>query len=261
MRIDQFWKRATVFAVLGPAALASVLAGSPWIDRAVLLCGFLAIDEVAFLFEQMGIPFSRRLAVALFPLLVQHRSQLQREREWEAGLVLGTSILGHTSSYRLEAVWAGGAAAMIAYPMRAALAVRAHVNGDRVLVWGISTIWMNDAAAYLIGRKLGGRPFPPWINSKKTYLGLLPGWCLSTLSGLVYANSLSISRRQGIALGAAVGIAGSMGDAIESAVKRKAGRANSGAILPGYGGVLDRLDSLLGGLSCMCPLYRYMCGW
>jgi len=74
---------------------------------------------------------------------------------------------------------------------------------------------------------------------------MTPGWALSAGYGLFSAHKLGVSRRAGALLGLAGGICASSGDLLESTIKRCSGTADSGKILPGYGGVLDRIDSVL----------------
>jgi phosphatidate cytidylyltransferase len=123
--------------------------------------------------------------------------------------------------------------------------LRTREEGREWLQWGILTCWLNDASAYLIGPHMNGPTLPRWVNSRKTWLGYVPGIVLSSFSGRLASKKLRLTKQSGAYLGLCLGIGGALGDILESALKRWAGRADSGSMLPGYGGLLDRLDSAL----------------
>jgi phosphatidate cytidylyltransferase len=141
-------------------------------------------------------------------------------------------------------------------PMAMALDVREKPDGFRWLAWGVAITWLNDACAYVLGGAMGGVPLPSWINSRKTWRGLLPGWAISTALSALVSQLLSLSVGNGAFCGLIVAVSGSTGDLLESAFKRRARVNDSGSLLPGYGGVLDRLDSLLVSLPAVAMLHR-----
>lgn len=108
-------------------------------------------------------------------------------------------------------------------------------------------IWVNDTGAYLTGRWLGKHPLAPKISPKKTWEGFIGG-ALITL-GVAYLfvenNWFNIKLGPMLALAAVFSVFGPVGDLFESSLKRKAGVKDSGNIIPGHGGILDRLDGLL----------------
>ncbi|HMP94516.1 MAG TPA: phosphatidate cytidylyltransferase, partial [Phnomibacter sp.] len=109
----------------------------------------------------------------------------------------------------------------------------------------IASIWINDTMAYLVGSFIGKTPLSP-ISPKKTWEGTIGGIVLAValVSGLGWAIwQLPPAPLVGISLTAA--ITGTLGDLFESKLKRRAGVKDSGQILPGHGGFLDRFDSLL----------------
>lgn len=115
-----------------------------------------------------------------------------------------------------------------------------------VLVVGIfCTIWGNDAFAYLAGSRFGKHKMAPAISPKKSWEGFVAGiafsmafWCLLTL-----IPGVSMSIAQALVFGAICGGAGVVGDLVESRIKRNSGFKDSGTIMPGHGGLLDRCDS------------------
>lgn len=107
-------------------------------------------------------------------------------------------------------------------------------------------VWINDILAYVIGKSFGVLPFSKEISPNKTWEGTLAGWFGCILIAVFIWEILGIlPLYQWILLGILVGITSSLGDLIESLYKRKRGIKDSGTFLPGHGGFLDRLDSLL----------------
>lgn len=115
------------------------------------------------------------------------------------------------------------------------------------LIFGILVLnWVNDTGAYLVGSQIGKTPLLPRISPKKTWEGSIGG----AVIGLIFAFILSIffkelTRGQWITLGAIVILFGSVGDLIESMLKRSFATKDTGTLLPGHGGFLDRFDAFI----------------
>ncbi|MEE9167424.1 MAG: phosphatidate cytidylyltransferase, partial [Candidatus Neomarinimicrobiota bacterium] len=114
-------------------------------------------------------------------------------------------------------------------------------------------IWISDSAAYAFGKKWGKKKILERVSPKKTITGSVAGlvsavgfYLLVWRMGLLESSqsAVSLSGIDALALGLIVGLFGQLGDFAESAVKRDMGVKDSGSILPGHGGVLDRFDSL-----------------
>jgi phosphatidate cytidylyltransferase len=107
-------------------------------------------------------------------------------------------------------------------------------------------IWVNDSFAYLVGKTLGRHKLFPSVSPKKTIEGSLGGLLFALVGAYFLGRFVPVLEiTQWILLGLILVIMGSFGDLIESKFKRAAGIKDSGAILPGHGGMLDRLDSLV----------------
>ncbi len=117
----------------------------------------------------------------------------------------------------------------------------------QLLIMGIFIlIWVNDSFAYIVGKSIGRTKLYPSISPKKTVEGTLGGFIFAMLAAYVMGlYEPLISPVQWMILAGVIVIAGSLGDLLESKLKRSAGVKDSGAILPGHGGMLDRLDSLV----------------
>lgn len=117
----------------------------------------------------------------------------------------------------------------------------------KFLIMGIFIlIWINDTFAYLVGKAFGKRKLFPRVSPKKTWEGAIGGLVFTLAAAYFMAEYEPIVNQvQWVTLAAIIVVAGSLGDLVESKFKRDAGVKDSGAIMPGHGGMLDRLDSLI----------------
>jgi phosphatidate cytidylyltransferase len=117
----------------------------------------------------------------------------------------------------------------------------------KLLIMGIFIlIWVNDSFAYLVGKTLGRHKLFPRISPKKTIEGSLGGLIFALIAAYVISQyEPIITMWQWMVLALVIVVMGNLGDLLESKFKRMAGVKDSGAILPGHGGILDRLDSLV----------------
>jgi phosphatidate cytidylyltransferase len=115
------------------------------------------------------------------------------------------------------------------------------VAGRADLLFLVMTVWGSDIGAYALGRIVGGRRLAPSISPGKTWSGAVGGLVCAMLVGLATAG---FSPRA-MAVAAGLSLAAQAGDLLESAVKRYAGVKDSGTLIPGHGGLLDRLDGIL----------------
>lgn len=127
------------------------------------------------------------------------------------------------------------------------------------IVFALATTWLGDTFAYFVGRSWGRTPLAPHISPKKTWEGSIGGLIGAALTGLgcVYLFGLPISPLIGAMLGGIAGIIGPLGDLAESQIKRQIGVKDVGSLLPGHGGILDRIDSIL----FMVPIVYYGVVW
>jgi phosphatidate cytidylyltransferase len=159
--------------------------------------------------------------------------------------------------------------AYIAIPMALLVQIRQQPAGAILVIYTLLVVWAGDILAYFVGKSVGRRLMSPQISPKKTWEGAIASIVASVAVGALwfrYAPEVSsallrgglIERRDGIfspqqlppissilLLSAIVNIAAQFGDLAESLIKRGAGVKDSGAILPGHGGMLDRIDALL----------------
>lgn len=117
----------------------------------------------------------------------------------------------------------------------------------KLLIMGVFIlIWVNDSFAYLVGKTIGKNKLFPSISPKKTVEGSLGGLIFALLASYIISRYEPIlTTTQWMVLAFIIVVMGNLGDLLESKLKRVAGVKDSGAILPGHGGILDRLDSLV----------------
>ena len=113
-----------------------------------------------------------------------------------------------------------------------------------LVFWVFAVTWATDIFAYFAGRAIGGPKLAPRISPNKTWAGLIGGMAGAALLGWAVATWFEMEWFF-LWMGAPLGLAAQLGDLYESWVKRRAGVKDSGTLLPGHGGVLDRLDGLL----------------
>lgn len=170
--------------------------------------------------------------------------------------------------------------AYVALPLGCLVQIREQASGAFLLLYLLLLVWAGDIFAYFVGRSLGRHLMSPRVSPKKTWEGALASMIASVGVGmLLYNYALPIStallnahlieKKDGlfalekapllpiILLSAAINIAAQLGDLVESLIKRGAGVKDSGTILPGHGGMLDRVDALL----FAAPLLWYYAAW
>lgn len=124
-------------------------------------------------------------------------------------------------------------------------ALMAHSGSSLVLLMFVM-IWLNDTGAYLVGTALGRHPLCKRLSPKKSWEGFWGGMIFCILAGAVYASIFVHGQYLvWVAFGVIICLASTVGDLFESMMKRSAGVKDSGNLIPGHGGVLDRIDSLL----------------
>lgn len=148
------------------------------------------------------------------------------------------------------------AGVVVGWPLGQAIALRWTLG--QVPFWGyevevgvllafvaLTCTWASDTGAYAVGRLVGRRPFFPLISPRKSLEGAIAGVAVPCLVGLAWAPPLGWPAIFGAVVGAAAGVATISGDLLESMLKRSVGAKDSGALIPGHGGLLDRIDGLL----------------
>ncbi len=126
--------------------------------------------------------------------------------------------------------------------------INARMDGFTTLLYGMLIVWLTDSGAYLFGRKFGKHKLAPKVSPNKTWEGSILGTLAATIILAIYLHYFPVGQLNVwlmVLVTILLSIFGQIGDLIESALKRFYGVKDSGKILPGHGGILDRFDSML----------------
>ncbi len=140
------------------------------------------------------------------------------------------------------------AAALVFVALPFSYIVRLHgvrPQGRVLLLFLLVFIWMGDTLAYFVGRSVGRLPLAPQISPRKTWEGAVANLLGALLVAAVFVRFVAVEPRHLLLMAALGTIAGQAGDLLESAYKRSAGVKDSSSLLPGHGGILDRIDALI----------------
>ena len=120
------------------------------------------------------------------------------------------------------------------------------VLGRETVIWLMACVWATDIGGFFVGRAVGGAKLAPSISPGKTWSGLIGGMCWSAVASALFGLVFSHGDTWILALiGAMLAVVAQAGDLLESHAKRRAGVKDSGKLIPGHGGLLDRVDGLI----------------
>lgn len=117
------------------------------------------------------------------------------------------------------------------------------IPGIYAVYFALTCTWSTDTCAYFLGKTFGKRPLAPQISPNKTMAGFLGGILGSVTAGLIFSVATVFNPYKAVIIAFIIGIVGQLGDLFESAMKRDAEVKDSGDVIPGHGGILDRFDS------------------
>ena len=239
------------------AMLAALAVGAAW-DGKWLFALFLGAGSVAgvrewhrmFLREGYAKYFAVSAAAIVASLVAQnvvvHGAPSQTILPW---LILAGGALidlGLSLATRRSTPWHGAGALYVGATPLSLLVLRAAPEGGFWLVLAIFiAVWATDTGALIAGNLLGGPKLAPMLSPNKTWAGAFGGAACAAIGTAILFAMIGADVWRGAALGVAMSLAGQAGDLFESWVKRRVGRKNSGSLIPGHGGVLDRIDSIL----------------
>jgi phosphatidate cytidylyltransferase len=252
-------------AILIPPLLVALWFGEPWIAGVVLLVVLLAAVEAFRLLTAAGHASFPTLG-AVFAMVVALGDTV-RPVSGGSGLLLiavGVVLVGVAGLTRpdpreglsalMTTVFAAVYVGLLGYVSRLADA-GPSVDPTAALGWLgagrawililILAVWAYDTAAFFVGRRFGTRHFIPHISPGKTLEGVAGGLVAALIIGALLVAGVGHSPLAGAALGLVIGLAAQAGDLAESMLKRAAGAKESGKLIPGHGGMLDRVDSFL----------------
>lgn len=231
--------------VMAPLALAAIWAGPPFFS------GLVALGAAGMGWEWARLTgtSSKRGQGAIIATAV---ASVFAAALGAAAIGIAIALIGVVVVWRLaiatEArapLWAALGTLWIALPGVAILWVDAAPQGRAAVLWLFAVVWASDIGAYAAGRVIGGPRLAPVLSPNKTWAGAVGGLIVAGLVGYGVAQLVHGSAATIVAASLALSVAAGLGDLAESFAKRTFGVKDSGGIIPGHGGLLDRLDSLL----------------
>jgi len=233
--------------VLAPVVLGAVWLGGVYFSALLALAGVLMAREIFPLLDREA-PLSDIVPLAIVAVLAV---LIAGGGSVTAGVMLLIAGLLFGLGQRL---WGGRALrpALVAYPyvilpLMALVWLRLDAElGRWAVFWLLFLVWATDVGAYFAGRGIGGPKLSPRFSPNKTWAGLGGGVVAAALVGLVTSLLLGVGSPLLLALlSGLLAVVAQAGDIAESALKRGAGVKDSGTLIPGHGGILDRVDGLV----------------
>jgi phosphatidate cytidylyltransferase len=243
--------REATAAVLIPAVLAVLIVAPLWAWAAlVALAGALALWEFLGLMRAGGWVVPRTASLAFFLALLGaaylESAALLVTLAVAALLVLPSLVMFAAPK---DPVWLPSLATAVFATLYAAAGAGSIVVlrsfSWKAVVFLLAIVWVGDSAAYYVGRRWGKRKLSPVVSPKKSWEGFWGQLAGGALAGAVAALLMGASVPLLIGLGVVLSVVAVIGDLVESTFKRSVAVKDSGGLLPGHGGLLDRLDSLM----------------
>jgi len=223
--------------------LAAAGGARPFARTGIVISGLLPILVHAYARGLLRESAALVSLVPLVPLLLLAVAVWRRGVEGRPLLAVATTVLG---------------IAYVAVPLAYAYALRTfdyavgRAAGTAVLMLPVLATWASDVGAYFVGRAIRGPRLIPAVSPGKTIAGAVGGLALTAAIVVAYERFVLIPQAQlafgpgrALLFGVVVSVAAQLGDLVESLLKRDAGVKDSSTLIPGHGGVLDRVDSLL----------------
>lgn len=244
-----------------PVFLSAAVAGGPWwllLVGVITVIGLLEWQGLIRKYSTITLPLDALLGGGLLVVLVAYNAA-GRSVATLPGFGPGAALFAvvvytlarEALSQRRKPLTAAGAVVLgvtyVAGLLAHLLLLRGTgQDGLMLTLLAIGGTWLTDTGAFFVGRLLGGPRLVPALSPNKTVSGAVGGW-VTGFVGVLAAGVLlaAIPLPRAVLLAAAVPVAAQVGDLLESAIKREAGVKDTGRLLPGHGGVLDRFDSLM----------------
>jgi phosphatidate cytidylyltransferase len=235
--------RIAAALVLAPLAIGAAYAGGwYWTVLATLGAIGLFVEWLAVTYTARNVPVSAAGVVALAlsaPFLAIGNVNA-------ALVVLALGLVAVAFRATEPRIWAVAGFLYAAAAQVASLLVRLdQAKGLSALILVLLVVWATDIGGYFAGRAIGGPKLWPRVSPKKTWAGAIGGFVASLLVAIGFSTSDLGKTLPLVILAAMLSVAAQLGDLFESAIKRRFGVKDSGHIIPGHGGVMDRLDGFV----------------
>jgi phosphatidate cytidylyltransferase len=238
--------RSASALILIPAVLLDVWLGGIWFELFMAFLGLLMAHEwTNIVHQRSSTQFALHAAAVLCAAFLPKEIGVAQSIAIISGIT-ALGLLANAMRDRDKNVFAFVGVPYVALPVLALVLLRSHsIWGVHAIMWVMLVVWATDTFAYFAGRMFGGPKLAPVLSPKKTWSGLLGGMAGAALLSSIYAGFM-LPSWAGLALvAAALAVIAQIGDIFESALKRTYGVKDSGYLIPGHGGVLDRVDGLV----------------
>jgi phosphatidate cytidylyltransferase len=235
--------------VLAPGALAAAWAGGPVFSGVIAAAGVILAREWTRMSDPAGGDQAFAMAAAGAAGGAIAAAAMQPEIAW--GWILVAGLAAGVERWRRggglsPALAAALGVVYVSAPCVAMVWLRLSGDGAERVTYLFACVWAADTGAFLAGVAVGGPRLWPALSPKKTWAGLIAGATLAAVAGGLLAWAFEwddlVSKTAGALL---LGVAALAGDLLESGLKRRYGVKDAGALIPGHGGLLDRVDGLM----------------
>jgi phosphatidate cytidylyltransferase len=235
--------RVAAAVVLAPATVAIAYAGGWWWASLVTVAAIGLYVEWLMVVGAMQRPWAAAVGAAALALA---GLAVAANRIGAAAALIAIGVVGAAASSPSRRSWAGSGLLYAGMALVAAVLVRHDPQtGFVALIFVLLVVWVTDIGGYFAGRSIGGPKLWPRVSPKKTWAGAVGGLAASLLIAVAVAVLGFGALTTLLLLAAALSVVSQLGDLFESAVKRKFGVKDSSHIIPGHGGLLDRLDGFV----------------
>ena len=253
--------RRILTALVGiPLLIGAIWAGLPWLTVLVAVAALLGLMEFYRMAPGVRAPYALALGALWTVLFIVSGHFSDRWYDYSPHLLLGIGVIVALPWLLLERnndiavrarVYAILGPIYVGFLLAHVLMLRGLEDGADSsrdwLLFGVLVTFATDTGAFFTGRAVGRRQMAPSISPNKTWEGAIGGftWAVVVAVALWALLQLSVPLWQGAVVGACIGVVAQIGDLAESRFKRDTGVKDTGGILPGHGGILDRLDSIV----------------
>ncbi len=248
-------RRVASGAVLGPLAMALAYIGGAPFAVALAAAGVIAFGEWLRMVAGGG-----RSILCLLPALILPAYWLAGPAAAAAAIIALACVVAlyyrHPARHPLLS---GFGAPYVGATVLGLIWLRDRPDGWSLVLLVFLIVWASDIGAFFVGRAIGGPRLAPRISPNKTWAGFGGALIASASAAAAWALVFGHTARPAaaIGLGLLLSLVGQAGDLFESAVKRRFGVKDSGGLIPGHGGALDRIDALLVAAPCFAGLHAF----
>jgi len=268
-RAGEFARRVLSTAVLLPVFIWVLVAAPAWVFIAMIVgVGMLANWEFTRMFERAGVPVLRDAGLLWGALVTLAFVRPDRSGAALAIVVIGLLVASLDRGPAAPARWQRVAITLLGvcyvnWLLGHTILLRALPDGVHWILLLVWVTWLGETAAYAVGSLIGRHRLAPAISPGKSIEGAVAQLVVSIVAAITAPGWLfpGLRFQDALVVGILLGVLGQIGDLVESALKRSVGTKDTGQVIPGHGGVLDRIDSLLFNAPALFYYVTYGRAW